>query len=315
MAGHERVHQAAVMPFSWVGAGQQPQQSWLAECPYAGYSGMALPPPLHNALQHSFTFAPSHHAATSFVPPPRNYKQFAPPPHHARTSFVPPDKPAPASAPAPPVKKATPNPYVAFCREQRPFLPTALRNAEREQVLGMRWKMLSSTSRAAYQQGSLPAPAPVPASALLFGYHSANRLHSKSLPPAPPAPATVFWFGYHSSPEVIRRAPMPTAAVAVPMRTSAPDLAAPAPSMAPSTLVATTPAPPPELLFKRRVALKLAPPAPPTPSAPPTPTAPPAASATPTPFESSGLERLSTVATVAFKRLAALEELVATNSP
>ena len=281
MAGHERVHQAAVMPFSWVGAGQQPQQSWLAECPYAGYSGMALPPPLHNALQHAFTFAPPHHAATSF---------------------------------APPAKKATLNPYVAFCREQRPFLPTALRNAEREQVLGMRWKLLFPYQRAAYQR-SVSAPAPVPASALLFGYHSANRLHSKSLPPAPPAPATVFWFGYHSSPEVIRRAPMPTAAVAVPMRTSAPDLAAPAPSMAPSTLVATTPAPPPELLFKRRVALKLAPPAPPTPSAPPTPTAPPAASAPPTPFESSGLERLSTVATVAFKRLAALEELVATNSP
>ena len=44
---------------------------------------------------------------------------------------------APAPA-APPTKKTTTNPYVAFCREQRPFLPKDLRNAEREQTLGMR---------------------------------------------------------------------------------------------------------------------------------------------------------------------------------
>ena len=158
MAGHERVHQAAVMPFSWVGAGQQPQQSWLAECPYAGYSGMALPPPLHNALQHAFTFAPPHHAATSF---------------------------------APPAKKATLNPYVAFCREQRPFLPTALRNAEREQVLGMRWKLLFPYQRAAYQR-SVSAPAPVPARRFCLGITQRTASTQRACRPPPQRPLQCF---------------------------------------------------------------------------------------------------------------------------
>ena len=103
---------AAASPFSWVDAGQQ----WFAElASCAQYSGTALTSPLHDALQHSFR---------SFVPPFDNYK------------------PAPtrASALAPPActKKASINPYVVFCREQRPLLPRGLRNAEREQTLGMR---------------------------------------------------------------------------------------------------------------------------------------------------------------------------------
>ena len=125
VAEQERLHQAAVVPFSWVDAGQQPQQ-WLAElASCARYSGMALTSPLHDALQHSLRFVPPHRA-TSFVPPFDNYK------------------PAPtrASALAPPAGKASMprsmNPYVVFCREQRPLLPTSLRNAEREQTLGMR---------------------------------------------------------------------------------------------------------------------------------------------------------------------------------
>ena len=51
------------------------------------------------------------------------------------------NKPAPARASAlapPPAKKMATNPYVAFCRQQRPLLPAGLRNAEREQTLGMR---------------------------------------------------------------------------------------------------------------------------------------------------------------------------------
>ena len=117
-----------------------------------------------------------------------------------------------------------------------------------------RWKALSKAERCRFEQHvaflerSASAPPPPPASAPSSEYHSADRLHPRNLPPATPAPATVFWFGLHSSPEVIRKAPMPTAAVAVPMRTSAPDMtrtAAPAPPMAPSAPVATAPAPPP----------------------------------------------------------------------
>lgn len=89
-----------------VEAGEQ----WLAR---AGHNGRALGPA---PLQHPFPCGPG------YLPPP------------------PPGKPPPARAPAPapPAQKATTNPYVAFCREQRPFLPTDLRNAEREQTLGMR---------------------------------------------------------------------------------------------------------------------------------------------------------------------------------
>ena len=76
---------------------------------------MAIPA----TLQHPFPYAPG----LPWPPPP------------------PGNKPAPARASAlapPPAKKMATNPYVAFCREQRPLLPAYLRNAEREQTLGMR---------------------------------------------------------------------------------------------------------------------------------------------------------------------------------
>ena len=86
---------------------------------------MALPA----TLQHPFPYAPPP-PLSAFLPPAGNCKPPPPPP-------PPPPGRAPALAP-PGVKKLTTNPYVIFCREQRPFLPTDLRNAEREQTLGMR---------------------------------------------------------------------------------------------------------------------------------------------------------------------------------
>ena len=62
-----------------------------------------------------------------------------------------PNRPAPpASAPAPRAKKkaVTWSPYKEFCRAQRPLLPTSLRNAERERVLGQRWRAQSEAERA-----------------------------------------------------------------------------------------------------------------------------------------------------------------------
>ena len=98
-------------------------------------------------------------------------------------------------------------------------------------------------------------------------------------------------------------APMPTAAVAVPMSTSAPDLirtAALAPSVNLTAHEATAWSGP-------AVKLKLGQP---TPPAPQTLSVPPTSSAPPTPLVSSGLERLSTVAMVALTRMAIPEETV-----
>ena len=113
-----------------VEAGQQ----WLAR---TGHNGMALPA---TPLQNPFPYAPG------LPPPPAG----CPPP--ARTP-----------APAPPTKRATSNPYVAFCREQRPFLPADLRNAEREQTLGMRMECVDMEShiecRSRQWYGALVSPA------------------------------------------------------------------------------------------------------------------------------------------------------------
>ena len=84
------------------------------------------------------------------------------------TSFVPPKRPSPPTkAPAPPAKKAYTNPYLVFCRKQRPLLPPSLSNREREKRLSMQWKALSVAEKAVYRaqplQGSgtlVPAPAP-----------------------------------------------------------------------------------------------------------------------------------------------------------
>ena len=86
-------------------------------------------------------------------------------PLRATTVSVPPKRPAPPTPQisAPPLKKA-PNLYFAFCREQRPRLPPALTNGERERCLSLRWKDLSVAEKAMYRvQGGGGTLAPVPA--------------------------------------------------------------------------------------------------------------------------------------------------------
>jgi len=71
------------------------------------------------------------------------------------------------SAPAPrsPCSKKAPriNSYAEFCREQRPLLPTSLRNAERERVLGQRWRTLSEFERANWRSSVPVLAQPLPA--------------------------------------------------------------------------------------------------------------------------------------------------------
>ena len=57
------------------------------------------------------------------------------------------------SSPAPPVKQAYTSPYHAFCKDERPLLPPGLRNAQRETLLGQKWKALSAAERAKYKVG------------------------------------------------------------------------------------------------------------------------------------------------------------------
>jgi len=86
-------------------------------------------------------------------------------PLRATTVSVPPKRPAPPTPQisAPPLNKA-PNLYFAFCREQRPRLPPALTNGERERCLSLRWKDLSVAEKAMYRvQGGGGTLAPVPA--------------------------------------------------------------------------------------------------------------------------------------------------------
>ena len=52
-----------------------------------------------------------------------------------------------ASSPQPP---RPPNPYTNFCSEQRPLLPPGLLNAQRERVLGQRWRALTVAEKAPY---------------------------------------------------------------------------------------------------------------------------------------------------------------------
>ena len=50
--------------------------------------------------------------------------------------------------------------YLEFCRVTRPLLPKSLRNAEREKVIGERWKALSAAEKAHYKvKGETPAKA------------------------------------------------------------------------------------------------------------------------------------------------------------
>ena len=75
------------------------------------------------------------------------------------TSFVPSRRPA---TPTSSEKGLYSNPYVIFCQEQRPFLPTGLRNAERERYLGRMWKALSEEEKARYKGRTVKAPDPAP---------------------------------------------------------------------------------------------------------------------------------------------------------
>jgi len=79
--------------------------------------------------------------------------------HHA-ISLTPPKRTAPP--PSKPRCKAAyaKTAYLEFCRVTRPLLPTSLRNAEREKVIGERWKALSATEKASYKVGGTQTSAP-----------------------------------------------------------------------------------------------------------------------------------------------------------
>ena len=99
---------------------------------------------------------------------------------------VTPKRPAPpgsALAPRAKKKKEVMVPYKEFCRAQRPLLPTSLRNAERERILGQRWKALSEAERVA-KWGS-PAPVPAPTGAALGHYPAPGPPETPSQVPFP----------------------------------------------------------------------------------------------------------------------------------
>lgn len=188
-------------------------------------------------------------------------------------------RPAPATPAPTATKKSRPSSYTKYCWEQRPLLPAGLRNAQREQLLGTRWKVLPEAEKAVYRfQGALdsaPAserPTYVPA---LVAYSSSQWSARKAAllkAPAPasapaPAPAPARprapapYFGYHwSLAQASKERPFPSAA---------------------ARQAATTPAPAPLLMAKPPIlAHALA----------------PSVSVVPTPRASAGLELLSTVA-------------------
>ena len=50
------------------------------------------------------------------------------------------------------------SPYREFCREQRPFLPSGMKNADREKALGQMWRELTNAGRATYHRGLKQEP-------------------------------------------------------------------------------------------------------------------------------------------------------------
>ena len=50
------------------------------------------------------------------------------------------------------------SPYRAFCREQRPLLPTGMKNSDREKALGQMWRELTNAGRATYHRGLKQEP-------------------------------------------------------------------------------------------------------------------------------------------------------------
>ena len=121
-----------------------------------------------------------------------------------------PKRPAPAApTAAPPAKSIKPysSPYLVFCQEQRPFLPTNLRNSVREQTLGQLWRELSKHEQAKYKVGrsELPAPASAP-----------EPVPAPAPAPAPvPAPALKPYFFPALIAFVPAPAPSPTASMAL----------------------------------------------------------------------------------------------------
>ena len=100
-----------------------------------------------------------------------------------------PKRPAPPGAALTPRAKKKKNakkalemkPYYDFCRAHRPMLATSLRNAERERILGERWRALSEAERAAKWGSPAPHTAPISAStSAVLGHYPA---------PGPPAPS------------------------------------------------------------------------------------------------------------------------------
>ena len=62
---------------------------------------------------------------------------------------------APFPSKAKPSVKPQPytSPYHEFCREQRPLLPRGIKNADREKLIGQKWKQLTKAEKEAYEKG------------------------------------------------------------------------------------------------------------------------------------------------------------------
>ena len=131
--------------------------------PYSPYTVPAAPAIAH--FQYAVTAAPAVAYAVPAAPAVAMWSStifFGPP------RAINPKRPAPADpTAAPPAKsiKRYSNPYLVFCQEQRPFLPTNLRNSVREQTLGQLWRELSKHEQAKYKVGGSELPAQAPASA------------------------------------------------------------------------------------------------------------------------------------------------------
>ena len=170
--------------------------------PYSPYTVPAAPAivyavPAAPAVAYAVPAAPAiaMWSSTIFFGPPR---------------AINPKRPAPADpTAAPPAKsiKRYSSPYLVFCQEQRPFLPTNLRNSVREQTLGQLWRELSKHEQAKYKVGrsELPAPASAP-----------EPVPAPAPAPAPvPAPALKPYFFPALIAFVPAPAPSPTASMAL----------------------------------------------------------------------------------------------------
>ena len=121
-------------------------------------------------MQPGGTHAPSEQAASP-VAPERPVAEVTPPalPSAAGPSVqvgfypattVTTKRPGPHAF-APAAKKAQySTPYNDFYQEQRPLLPAGMRHADREKLMGQKWKALTDLERAAYKVGAAASPTP-----------------------------------------------------------------------------------------------------------------------------------------------------------